>query len=72
MSDEQQPQQEDKPAVETKWYVVRCQIGREKLMFTRLSFAQAIGQLLAVAIDCVVGLFAPRRRPTDVRVLPPK
>ncbi len=34
-------------------------------MFTRLSFAQAIGQLLAVAIDCAVGLFTPRRRPTD-------
>jgi len=31
-------------------------------MFTRLSFTQAIGQLLAVAIDCVVGLFTPRRR----------
>ncbi len=31
-------------------------------MFTKLSFAQAIGQLLAVAIDCVVGLFTSRRQ----------
>ncbi|MCH8968865.1 MAG: hypothetical protein IIA66_07090 [Planctomycetes bacterium] len=40
-------------------------------MFPRLSFAQAMGQLLAVAIDCVVGLFTPRRRPTDVRTNAP-
>ena len=32
-------------------------------MFTRLSFAQAIGQLVAVAIDCVVDLFTLRGRP---------
>ncbi len=36
-------------------------------MFTRLSFTQAIGQLLAVAIDCVVGLFTPRVRPRGLR-----
>lgn len=35
-------------------------------MFTRLSFTQVMGQLLAVAIDCVVGLFTPRRRASDV------
>ncbi len=35
-------------------------------MFTRLSFTQAIGQLLAVAIDCVVGLFPPQRRLSGV------
>lgn len=40
-------------------------------MFTRLSFAQAIGQLLAVAIDCVVGLFTPQRPPTAVRTNAP-
>jgi len=37
------------------------------MMFTRLSFAQVIGQLLAVAIDCVVGLLTPKRRSSDVR-----
>ena len=36
-------------------------------MFTKLSFTQAIGQLLAIAIDCVVGLFTPRCRASDVR-----
>ncbi len=40
-------------------------------MFTRLSFAQAIGQLLAVAIDCVVGLFTPRRRASRGRTKAP-
>lgn len=35
-------------------------------MFTKLSFAQAVGQLLAVAIDCVVGLFTPQRRASGV------
>ncbi|MCH8054103.1 MAG: hypothetical protein IH895_08595 [Planctomycetes bacterium] len=35
-------------------------------MFTKLSFAQVLGQLLAVAIDCVVGLFTPRRRASGV------
>ncbi len=38
-------------------------------MFTRLSFTQAIGQLLAVAIDCVVGLFTPRRRVSGVHTI---
>ncbi len=40
-------------------------------MFTRLSFTQVMGQLLAVAIDCAVGLFTRRRRPTDVRTNAP-
>ncbi|MCH8965615.1 MAG: hypothetical protein IIB58_11680 [Planctomycetes bacterium] len=35
-------------------------------MFTKLSFAQVLGQLLAVAIDCVVGLFTLRRRASGV------
>ncbi len=35
-------------------------------MFTKLSIAQTTGQLLAVAIDCVVGLFTPRRRVSGV------
>jgi hypothetical protein len=40
-------------------------------MFTRLSFTQAIAQLLAIAIDCVVGLLPPRRRSSDVRTKTP-
>ena len=35
-------------------------------MFTRLSFTQTVGQLLAVVIDCVVGLFTSRRRASGV------
>ena len=38
-------------------------------MFTRLSFTQLIGQLLAVTIDWVVGLLTPRRRPADTRTV---
>ncbi len=36
-------------------------------MFTRLSFTQAVGQLLAVTIDWVVGLLTPRRRSPEMR-----
>ncbi len=35
-------------------------------MFTRLTFTQAMGQLLAVAIDWMVGLLTPPRRASGV------
>ena len=36
-------------------------------MFTRLTFTQAMGQLLAVAIDWMVGLLTPPRQASGVR-----
>ncbi len=42
-------------------------------MFSRLSFTQAIGQLLALAIDGVVGLFTSRNRASGVgTTVPPR
>ena len=36
-------------------------------MFTRLTFTQAMGQLLAIAIDWMVGLLTPPRQASGVR-----